>query len=86
MPPMPTPREPAIRLTAKMELIQDRLGRPLDQWLREAYWHRRRTFVEISADLRRLTSVRVGLRTLSTWFQEFDIPTSRRRPEEREAV
>jgi hypothetical protein len=74
----------APRLTAKMELIQDRLGRPLDQYLRESYWQRRRTFVEISRDLKRLTSVHVGLRTMSDWFRIFDIPTSHRKPEERE--
>lgn len=76
----------APQLTSKMALVQDRLGEPLRGYLERGYWERRRTFQELAADIHERTQVSVGLRTLTDWFRHFEIATSHRKPEEREAM
>ena len=70
-----------------MELAQDRLRRPLNEWLHDAYWVRHRTFDQIASELREVFGVSVRVRTLSDWFQRLGIPATRSpRPEARKAA
>ncbi|MCL5291029.1 MAG: hypothetical protein M1548_00665 [Actinobacteria bacterium] len=67
-------RKKAVRKTAKMRLIEERFGRPVEALLRDLY--RTQTMKQITEHLKK-SGVGVSVGTLSIWFLKLGIETRR---------
>lgn len=65
-------QQQVLILTKDQQLIQARLGRPLDEFIREEYVTKARDLAEVSGDLG------IGISTLSRWMTQLGIPARRK--------